>query len=66
MFCKMILDYENYDDTSSEQLRLRHRHTNSPMGSIGSLGSGDSSSSSEEIRRPETSDEDAITGKLFS
>jgi len=60
MFCKMILDYENYDDTSSEQLRLRHRHTSSPMGSIGSLGSGDSSSYSEE-RRPDTSDEDTIT-----
>ena len=44
MFCKMILDYENYDDGDS----VRYRHTSSPMGgSSGSLGStGETSMSS--------------------
>ena len=71
MFCKMILDYENYDENSSDA--LRYRHTSSPMGStvsMGSLGSnGESSLSSftEEssppgVRHTDMSDEDTVTG----
>jgi len=70
MFCKMILDYENYDESSSDA--LRYRHTSSPMGStvsMGSLGSnGESSLSSftEEssppgVRHTDMSDEDTVT-----
>jgi len=43
MFCKMILDYENYEETREET--LRRRHASSPMGST---GSGDSVRSGEE------------------
>merc|ERR1712088_371420 len=43
MFCKMILDYENYEETREES--LRRRHASSPMGST---GSGDSVRSGEE------------------
>ena len=46
MFCKMILDYENYDETSREDI-LRRRHTSSPLGSTGS-GAESSLSSSQE------------------
>merc|ERR1711963_838219 len=35
MFCKMILDYENYEETLRED-QLRRRHTSSPLGSTGS------------------------------
>jgi len=43
MFCKMILDYENYEETRDES--LRRRHASSPLGST---GSGDSVRSGEE------------------
>lgn len=73
MFCKMILDYENYDDNSSDA--MRYRHTSSPMGStasMGSLGSNGESSLSSFTEDPETqspsaaidpdmSDEDIVT-----
>lgn len=43
MFCKMILDYENYDPDDSQQ--TRQRHTSSPMGSTGSVGESNLSTS---------------------
>merc|ERR1711892_215582 len=42
MFCKMILDYENYDETREDY--LRRRHTSSPLGSTGSGGESSLSS----------------------
>lgn len=42
MFCKMILDYENYDETREDS--LRRRHTSSPLGSTGSGGESSLSS----------------------
>ena len=42
MFCKMILDYENYDETREDF--LRRRHTSSPLGSTGSGGESSLSS----------------------
>jgi len=46
MFCKMILDYENYEETAREDI-LRRRHTSSPLGSTGS-GAESSMSSGQE------------------
>jgi len=43
MFCKMILDYENYDGEESQP--SRQRHTSSPMGSTGSTGESSLSTS---------------------
>jgi len=43
MFCKMILDYENYEETRGDS--LRRRHASSPLGST---GSGDGVRSGEE------------------
>ena len=75
MFCKMILDYENYDDNSSDA--MRYRHTSSPMGSTASMGSlgsnGESSLSSftedpdpspSAAIDPDMSDEDIVTGRI--
>jgi len=47
MFCKMILDYENYEESSRED-KLRRRHTSSPLGSTGSGAESSMSSSQEE------------------
>jgi len=46
MFCKMILDYENYDETRDDY--LRRRHTSSPLGSTGSGGESSLSSFQED------------------
>lgn len=46
MFCKMVLDYENYSGADSDSEDLRMRHTSSPLGSTGSTG-GESNSSQE-------------------
>ena len=48
MFCKMILDYENYEDSGDSA--LRYRHTSSPMGSTASTGSSLSLGSAGETR----------------
>jgi len=47
MFCKMILDYEDYENTHREDI-LRRRHTSSPLGSTGSAAESNLSSSQEE------------------
>ena len=52
MFCKMILDYENYEDGGDSA--VRYRHTSSPLGSTGSTGSSLSLGSAGE-QREETS-----------
>jgi len=67
MFCKMILDYENYEETLRED-QLRRRHTSSPLGSTGSGAESNMSSSQDDslvlespAQRPNTliSDEDS-------
>ena len=57
MFCKMILDYENYEDRESAgEAAARLRHTSSPLGStastasVSSSGTESSSSFTEETR----------------
>ena len=73
MFCKMILDYENYDESSSDDIRLRH--TSSPMGSTASASESSLSSFTDEATdntidttvpgatgHINTSDEDTVTG----
>jgi len=62
MFCKMILDYENYEETREET--LRRRHASSPMGST---GSGDSVRSGEEDagESPRNKGSDIDTGKIL-
>ena len=61
MFCKMILDYENYDETREDY--LRRRHTSSPLGSTGSGGESSLSSldqdSLQSPRNTVISDEDS-------
>jgi len=47
MFCKMILDYENYEETLRED-QLRRRHTSSPLGSTGSGAESNMSSSQDD------------------
>eukprot|EP00092_Neocalanus_flemingeri_P008873 GFUD01009548.1.p1 GENE.GFUD01009548.1~~GFUD01009548.1.p1 ORF type:complete len:188 (-),score=29.54 GFUD01009548.1:1468-2031(-) len=71
MFCKMILDYENYDETREDY--LRRRHTSSPLGSTGSGGesslSAISSEDQDSLRSPgnivisdeDSDDDDQIT-----
>ena len=57
MFCKMILDYENYEDRESAgEAAARLRHTSSPLGStastasVSSSGTESSSSFTEDTR----------------
>jgi len=45
-FCKMILDYENYEQIRSQNMRLRH--SSSPMGSTGSSNESWPSSKDED------------------
>merc|ERR1719411_378217 len=45
-FCKMILDYENYEQIRSQNMRLRH--SSSPMGSTGSSNESWPSSKEED------------------
>jgi len=72
MFCKMILDYENYDDSSSSD-DIRLRHTSSPMGSTASVSSSLSSYTDDNTDTAvpgantghiNTSDEDTVTDDL--
>lgn len=46
-FCKMILDYENYEQIRSQNMRLRH--SSSPMGSTGSSNESWPSSKDEDM-----------------
>jgi len=48
MFCKMILDYENYEETMLGEEVLRRRHTSSPLGSTGSGAESSTASFTEE------------------
>lgn len=77
MFCKMILDYENYDDSSSSSDDIRLRHTSSPMGSTASVSESSLSSFTDDATdntidttvpgatgHINTSDEDTVTDDL--
>jgi hypothetical protein len=59
MFCKMILDYENYEETSRADL-LRRRHTSSPLGSTGSGAESNMSSSQEDSLGMESSTQHSL------